>query len=638
MKRTSAALLSAALVLTATIGVALSAAPASANPITGAAFTTTNSAVDGTGHCQNGNEDVNCNIYDGKTFVWLNGGPVAASVGDGTYFFAVVVPGGQGGNNNPNDGTPLNLSDTTADPYAPGSFNADGSAIPSGDLYTDREFSVSGGTITNLGTHQLDSNKIRLMPYDDTTNNGGVYILAICSLDNGYPVNPSDCKYDAFKIKAEGEELPPGHDLAIVKDAEGSYNTTFTWTITKEADKTLVKQVGGTATFTYTIQVTHDGGSLPSDIKVTGTIKVYNPNVDENSNVLAVSGVDVTDQLSDGTDCTVTDGSDQTLTQFETDFLYECDLNSLPQGDLQNTATVTWPDQFLDNGQLLNGSSIPFTFNKGIAFTETKIDDCVSVTDSYAGNLGTACVGDPNPKTFTYSRTVPIPQFDCVSYDNTATFTTNTTGKQGSADETVTVCGPAKTGALTMGYWQNKNGQKIIKTGHATSGVCDSGTWLRGFPPFQDLNSSATCTQVATYVYNVIKAATCGGVKCNAMLKAQDLATSLDVYFSDPALGGNRINAPGPIGNIQIDLTLICKMIDGGGSASCAGILRDVSSAFGGNTCLFVYKLSEATDILRYAASQSNAGGTTWYGNVKSTQVLAKDAFDSINNPVAYTC
>jgi hypothetical protein len=43
---------------------------------------------------------------------------------------------------------------------------------------------------------------IRLFPYSDTTNPGGVYIMAICSLGEGYPVDPRDCKYDAFKVKA----------------------------------------------------------------------------------------------------------------------------------------------------------------------------------------------------------------------------------------------------------------------------------------------------------------------------------------------------------------------------------------------------------------------------------------------------
>ena len=64
--------------------------PGSAGAVTGAAFTTTNTAADGTGNCKNGNEDVNCNIYDAKQYVWMNGGPSTAYVGDGSYFFAVT--------------------------------------------------------------------------------------------------------------------------------------------------------------------------------------------------------------------------------------------------------------------------------------------------------------------------------------------------------------------------------------------------------------------------------------------------------------------------------------------------------------------------------------------------------------------
>jgi hypothetical protein len=60
-----------------------------------------------------------------------------------------------------------------------------------------------------------DSNekKIRLFPYSDTTNPGGVYILAICQLipdrqsTTGYPAKPNDCKYDAFKILEDND--PP---------------------------------------------------------------------------------------------------------------------------------------------------------------------------------------------------------------------------------------------------------------------------------------------------------------------------------------------------------------------------------------------------------------------------------------------
>jgi len=40
--------------------------------------------------------------------------------------------------------------------------------------------------------------------------------------------------------------------------------------------------------------------------------------------------------------------------------------------------------------------------------------------------------------------------------------------------------------------------------------------------------------------------------------------------------------------------------------------------------------------ILAYAASQSNSGGSSWYGQVKATQELAKDTFDAVNNQLAF--
>jgi hypothetical protein len=286
--------------------------------VTGAGFTTINEGVDGTGHCKNGNPNVNCNIYDGKDFVWLNGGPTVAYVGPGTYFFAVLEPGGQA---DPNDGAAKNLSDPTT-----------------GDLYTNRTFTVNGdGSVTYFGTHDFASNKIRLSPYDDTGNPGGVYIMAICSLADGYPVDPSDCKYDAFKIQTGEDNNPKPLPLSITKDASGSYDKTFAWTITKDVDKTLVKQVGGTVTFTYTVNVTHDAGTI-GNVKVGGNITIFNPNVDGTpaSNTVPVDITGITDQLSNGVICTVLpSGGAQTLTTFATDFTYSCNLAGLPADEIR---------------------------------------------------------------------------------------------------------------------------------------------------------------------------------------------------------------------------------------------------------------------------------------------------------------
>jgi len=127
----------------------------------------------------------------------------------------------------------------------------------------------------------------------------------------------------------------------------------------------------------------------------------------------------------------------------------------------------------------------------------------------------------------------------------------------------------------------------------------------------------------------VIKAANASGASMNAMLKGQMLATALDVYFSDPTLGGNQIGASAPIGGAPIDLTRICHAYSADGSCSA---YEDASSAFGGAVCPTV------SQLLAYAAGQSNTGGGVWYGNVKAAQEAAKDTFDAINRQQAFTC
>ena len=169
------------LLLAAVTAVACVLIAPTAGAVSGAGFTTVNTAVDGNGHCKNGNPAVNCMQYDGKEFVWLNGGPAANGLGpDGQYFFAVLAPGGQP---NPNDGGAKNLSDDF-------------------DAYTNRTFTVTNGEVSAYaGTHDATVPLIRLFPYADTTNNGGVYIMALCSLGDGYPVAPRSCKYDAFRVQ-----------------------------------------------------------------------------------------------------------------------------------------------------------------------------------------------------------------------------------------------------------------------------------------------------------------------------------------------------------------------------------------------------------------------------------------------------
>jgi hypothetical protein len=175
-----------------------------ASAVAGAGFSGTNIPADGD-HCFNGPGIVNCNIYDGKQYVWINGGPAngTSQLTDGYWFFVVGVPGGENSDINdaatvPDDGT--GTAKNLSDDY---------------DAYTNRVFHVSSHKIDSYsGTHDkypsaTQGLKIRLMPYSDTTNPGGEYFVGLCFLGTDadsstwtYPADPSQCKYDNFKVKA----------------------------------------------------------------------------------------------------------------------------------------------------------------------------------------------------------------------------------------------------------------------------------------------------------------------------------------------------------------------------------------------------------------------------------------------------
>ena len=259
MKSNRRSLIRGAAVLLLLAGLAI-AVVGVAYAVSGAGFTTVNQAADGGGHCKNGNPGVNCNIYDGKEFVWLNGGPAANGLGpDGQYFFAVLVPGGQP---NPNDDGAKNLSDDF-------------------DAYTNRTFTVTNGEVSAYaGTHDFDSGTngapqldgqppfIRLFPYADTTNPGGVYIMAICSLGEGYPVDPRDCKYDAFKVQKgraqvqahlSGKKYEDAHTLGQFDGENGLEGWQITISCTDGTNATVTTDANGDWSFSTPLKAPSSG-------------------------------------------------------------------------------------------------------------------------------------------------------------------------------------------------------------------------------------------------------------------------------------------------------------------------------------------------------------------------------------------
>ena len=647
------------------VGLVLTtAAPTlAADPMSGAIWTTNSSCA-----------QVNQNHYEYKTDVYLNGGPQGGGPGlpDGWYYVLVTDPSGHTVLGNSTTAVAQVLGGSFVACYqlteilytASSSFTAKGyddtpnhgneykvwvsqdENFPNNESKTDN-FKVRHrepvlhlyGTICvgkfydadMDGVWEISSGEQLLADWTiEIYDAAGDLVDTLVTNDSGYTCSidllPGTYTVTETMVPGWGNTTPASVEkevagggsvsvlfsnvllLQVTKTANPTFTRTYSWAITKDVDKTSVKQVGGTATFNYTVNG-NQTGFVDSDWMVSGNITVTNQSDYD------VTGVDVTDAVPGGI-CIITDGTNVTvpandsveLEYFGT-FAAKPDYNT----DITNTATATWAD-----GTFSVSGNATFQFT-GPTATSNKT---VTITDTFNGStntLGTLTATDAEPwagATFTYARTVTVPTWNCVSYTNTARIVE--IGQ--TASQTVTVCGPAKTGGLTKGFWQNKNGQGIIK--NYCGGTSGLTTWLRQFAPFQDLSASASCNTVATYVYNVIKAAEASGSSMNPMLKAQMLATALDVYFSNPALGGNRIGAPAPIGGVCIDLTKIYK-----GS----GTYENVSSSFGGASSLTVLQM------LTYAASQSNAGGSTWYGQVKATQELAKDAFDAINNQWAFS-
>jgi hypothetical protein len=337
-----------------------------------------------------------------------------------------------------------------------------------------------------------------------------------------------------------------------------------------------------------------------------------------------------------------------------------------------DTATVTVTNSITrDTGSLkiakvVTGGPAPFSgsFSFGVAcasgFTAT-----TTFTYPTPGNGTIANIPAGNCTVTETSKAAPPSGYVWAS----TTITPNPVSITKSAEATVTAFNPlvVNSGALTIGFWQNKNGQTIVQSGGDATKCAALAGWLKGSSvaspfastpgPFKDapttcgasaaLKKGATSSGVTGYVYEITKQATCSSSSktCNSMLRAQMLATALNVYFSDSSLGGNKIggfngngNSQQKVGDIRVDLSTVCKMIDGsGGTAICNGSysLSQVLSVLGSGAS----SPMTVNAILSNVAGFANSDGSIWYGTSptqqdKSKQVIAKDMFDSVNNRV----
>ena len=92
----------------------------------------------------------------------------------------------------------------------------------------------------------------------------------------------------------------------------------------------------------------------------------------------------------------------------------------------------------------------------------------------------------------------------------------------------------------------------------------------------------------------------------------------------------DQFQGPGPIAEDAVASREAVGPVEVGSS----GAFEVVSSAFGATASLTVLAML----TYQNTADPGADAGANWYGQVKATQVLAKDAFDSINNSVAFAC
>jgi len=642
---------------------ALAVAPSAFAIVTGAVWTTD---VGGT---------VDRNIYAAKCDVYLNGGPKneqQTALIDGTYYWQVTDPSGG-----------LVLS---TQPGGLRTLTVSGGRVTAPIKLCEFRDSPNGeykvwAVLTGTPDCVVTVNTVM----DDTNTPADTLSTAD---EDGKSVSLTSCsKTDNFRIEAGpscgGENQPPcacdsdppplcGCDgnlcstpfdpaIDVFKTATGLYDLDWSWSLAKTGCavvngtalspcQTKFNQVGGTVTFQYTLTLTPGTPVRTNNEVVGGIIVVATPGGDILGHPVPVTGITLEDNIAYGfpltKDETATCVIDGEWTNYPDTpmniapgtvppsfsgtkvFAYHCSYTSLGpanetgetnQAILRANSPATAP-----NGGNEAEALAPFTFAK-----DQDIDGCVTVKDAFDGGTavdkGTVCWND-TVKTITYTRDIPVPATGCQTVNNVASSSLTL-----DAPAQVTVCGPVKTGGLTMGFWQNKNGQDII-TKYCMGSPTTLYDFLRAYKPFQDLNKTA-CKDIAAYVSGIIKLASASGAAMNAMLKGQMLATALDVYFGNGP-GGNWIGAPVGVvlGNQAIDLTKICKNI-----ATCS-IYEDTSAAFGGTIAVPVTQLT-VSQLLTYAGLQCTVVGCTtsgWYLQVKTMQELAKDTFDAINNQKAF--
>jgi len=294
---------------------------------------------------------------------------------------------------------------------------------------------------------------------------------------------------------AEARVTVECYALDVAKTVETEFTRTYKWEIAKSSDTTsLILPRGFPWDVDYAVSV-NTTGYTDGDVKVSGVITIGNPAP------MAAQLLGVVDLISPDTALAVNCGVEFPVS-LEAEDALECTYTGdLPDvGERTNTASATIQNYAYDaDGAATESGTTDFSGSEAVTFGDpsTELDTCVSISDDWAGELGTACLADDElPKTFTYTSTLGAYD-ECGMFEetNTAGFETGDNAATGSATWTVNVnvpCGPDCT--LSQGYWKNHseagpapydNTWAYMPEGAETSFFDTEETWLYFFrePP-----------------------------------------------------------------------------------------------------------------------------------------------------------
>ncbi len=237
--------------------------------------------------------------------------------------------------------------------------------------------------------------------------------------------------------------------LDVAKTAETKVKRTWTWTLDKVGDQTALELQAGQS-YLVNYDVTVSATSQDSHRTVKGTISATN-----NTGVAAtVTGVsDMLGGVALTPDCPVT--FPNTLPAGETltcTYSYTNDDTTVLPATGTNTATVS------TSGKVKGGSATA-NWDFASATLSDEKDECINLSDSLYGNLGTVCAADlvNGSKKLSYTLDMKDYAKECGenTVKNVAKLTTNDTGTQAQDDHTVVVTINCVTGCtLTQGYWK----------------------------------------------------------------------------------------------------------------------------------------------------------------------------------------